>query len=268
MRVTLIVPVYNGAKDLPALLDSVLAQTFTDWACLCVDDGSTDDSPTILAKYATTDSRIRVLTQKNSSCGVARNNALKAVETPYVMFADQDDLLHPQAFEIAVRHAVRANVDGLCFAYSKFSSSPKFAPLQADWDITYETKRQGLDLITGRRDSWPIFVWRHIFKTEAVRTTPFPPISGGEDQAWMAELSWRNLSWASIEPALYANRERTNSRSRGLSQGYIRNIFASYDWMRERASLYDVDPKRLNKCIRHMALMFKLSVIYRKLRNF
>lgn len=264
-QITIIIPVYNGATYLAPLLDSVLAQTETRWTALCVDDGSTDDSPQILADYAARDGRITVVTQRNQSCGVARNNALARVTTPYVMFADQDDLLHPQAFEIALRHATRANVDCLCFGFSKFRAAPDFAPLAADWEIRSERRRQGLDLITGHRDSWSIFVWRHIFRTDAVRSVPFPPISGGEDQAWMAELSWRNLRWASIEPALYANRERVDSRSRGISQGYVRNVFASYDWIRERAKLYDLDPKRLNRFIRHMAFMFRLSVIYRRL---
>lgn len=265
--VTLIIPVYNGEQFLAPLLDSVCAQTHSDWKCICVNDGSTDGSLEILRGYAKKDSRFTVIDQPNSSCGVARNNALKLVKTPFVMFADQDDLLHPQAFDIAVRHAERSDADCLSFGFSRFSSDPGFNNIEGDWPISYETERQGLDLITGRRDSWTIFVWRHIFKTESVRNTSFPPISGGEDQAWMCELSWRNLKWASIEPALYANRERVDSRSRRLSKGYIKNIFTSYDWIRERSKLYNVDQARLNGIIRHMAFMFRLSIVYRQLKS-
>lgn len=265
--ITIIIPVYNGSRYICELLDSVLAQTESRWQCICVDDGSTDGSPNILSQYSKKDPRISVATQSNSSCGVARNNALKLVKTKYVMFADQDDLLHPQSFEIAFRHAEKANADCLCFGFSQFTDKPDFQHLNNDWNISYETKRQGLDLITGRRDSWTIFVWRHIFKTESVRSIPFPPISGGEDQAWMTELSWKNLKWASISPSLYANRERPDSQSRGISIRYIDCIFSSYEWIRRRAEQYCIDRKRLTHYIRHMAIMYVASVIYRSPRR-
>lgn len=263
-KVTIIIPVYNGAAFLPELLDSIIAQTSKGWNCICVNDGSTDDSLALLNRYAERDDRITVIDQPNGGCGTARNTAMQLVLTPFVTFADQDDILHPQAFEIAVNAIEASGVDCLCFGFSHFTDMPNFQHLRPHWDIFYETRRQGLDLITGKKDSWTIFVWRHIFRTQSVREVPFPPISGGEDQAWMTELSWRNLKWASIEPVLYANRDRSDSRSRGISKSYINNIFASYDWIRERAKLYNIDSKRLNKFIRHMAIMFRLSVIYRQ----
>lgn len=265
--ITLIIPVYNGERYLSPLLESVIAQTFEDWDCICVDDGSTDGSAKILDSYARKDQRFKIINQLNGGCGTARNTAIKYADSRYIMFADQDDLLHPQAFEIAFKHAERANADCLCFGFSRFKDKPNFQNLNPDWDIYHETKRQGLDLITGRKDSWTIFVWRHIFRTESVRTIPFPPISGGEDQAWMTELSWMNLKWDSITPTLYANRDRSDSRSRGISRNYVKNVFASYDWIRKRAKLYNVDSKRLDKFIRHMAFMFRLSVIYRQVRS-
>lgn len=266
-KLALIIPVFNGEAYLAELLNSVLAQTEKSWECILVDDGSTDTSPKILAEYSARDSRFHLITQHNLSCGTARNNALSQVLTPFVMFADQDDLLHPEAFEIALRHAERAHVDCLLFGFSRFTEAPDFRSIAPNWEIRFETRRQGFELITGHRRGWPIYVWRHIFRTEAVKAVPFPPISGGEDQAWMAELSWRNLSWASIEPQLYANRERADSRSRALSSHYIRNVFTSYDWMRERAKLYNLDARKLNGFIRHMKFMFELSIIYRRIRS-
>ena len=264
--ITLIIPVYNGDRFLKPLLDSVLTQTFPDWSCLAIDDGSTDESPAILADYAARDTRFTVVRQENAGCGVARNTALARVKTPYLMFADQDDLLHPQSFEIAHDVIVRAQVDCLCFGFERFREQPQFKTLGKDQTIT-PADRNGTKLITGRRTSWSIFVWRHIFRTEAVRNVPFPPVSGGEDQAWMSELSWKNLTWAKIEPALYFNREDPNSRSRGVSRRYVENVMASYDWIAERAKLYDIDPSWLRRYIGHMRLMFRLSVIYRRLRS-
>ena len=263
-KVSIIIPVYNGAAFLPALLDSVIAQTTRDWICLCVNDGSTDDSLAILKRYADKDSRITIIDQPNGGCGTARNTALARISTPYLMFADQDDLLHPQAFETALAAIESAGVDCLCFGFSRFQAKPVIQPITSRPTVV-RANRNGTYLITGRRSSWPIFVWRHIFRTDAVRSIPFPPISGGEDQAWMSELSWNNLSWASIDPVLYFNRERPNSQSRGVSRRYIDNVLASYRWIEERAKHYDIDRKWLRRYIRHMRFMFMLSVAYRKL---
>ena len=260
--VTLIIPVYNGERYLAELLDSVQNQSLHDWDCICVNDGSTDSSREILAQRAASDPRIRVVDQQNGGCGTARNAALKLVKTPYVMFADQDDLLHQQAFATAIDAISRAECDCLCFGFERFADKPVFKPVEAPPEFTPST-RNGTQLITGRRNSWTIFVWRHIFRTSSVRGIPFPPISGGEDQAWMAELSWNNLKWASIEPVLYFNREDPHSRSRGISRRYIDNVLASYDWIDKRSKSYNIDRKWVHRFIRHMRFMFMLSVVYR-----
>lgn len=266
-EITIIIPVYNGAAFLPELLNSVIAQTSGDWNCICVNDGSTDNSLAILNDYADRDNRITVVDQPNGGCGTARNTAMRQVKTRFVTFADQDDVLHPQAFEIAVAAIKTSNVDCLCFGFSRFQDRPDFPFLQKPEKIS-PAQKQGRSLITGKNDSWPIFVWQHVFKTESVRHVPFPPVSGGEDQAWMSELSWNNLSWASIPSVLYANRERPDSQSRGISKRYIDCVFASYDWIRQRAARYDIDPKWLNSYIRHMAFMYTLSVAYRSPSKF
>ena len=263
-KVTIIIPVHNGAACLPELLDSVIAQTEKGWNCICVNDGSTDDSLELLNRYADRDDRITVINQPNGGCGTARNTAMQHVKTPLVTFADQDDLLHPQAFETALAAIESAGVDCLCFGFSRFQAKPVIQPITSRPTVV-RANRNGTDLITGRRSSWPIFVWRHIFRTDAVRSIPFPPISGGEDQAWMSELSWNNLTWASIDPVLYFNRERPNSQSRGVSRRYIDNVLASYRWIEERAKLYDIDHKWLRRYLRHMRFMFMLSVAYRTL---
>lgn len=90
---SIIVPVYNVAPYLRECLDSVLAQTFADWECLCVDDGSTDDSGAILDEYALRDPRFRIFHQANAGVSSARNLALDNVCGRYFGFLDPDDIL-------------------------------------------------------------------------------------------------------------------------------------------------------------------------------
>ena len=88
---SIIIPVYNVAPYLRECLDSVLAQTFTDWEAICVDDGSTDDSGAILDEYVARDKRFRVIHQKNAGVSAARNRALQVALGEWITFLDGDD---------------------------------------------------------------------------------------------------------------------------------------------------------------------------------
>lgn len=89
--VSVIVPVYNVESYLRQCLNSLVGQSLRQLEIICVDDGSTDNSPAILAEYAARDMRVRVLTQANSGPSVARNAALEVARAPYIMFCDSDD---------------------------------------------------------------------------------------------------------------------------------------------------------------------------------
>lgn len=100
--VSVIVPVYNTSAYLRECLDSLLAQTYRELEILCVNDGSTDNSPAILEEYAARDSRIRVITQENAGLGAARNAALDAATGEWVVCVDSDDTLEPDILSAAL----------------------------------------------------------------------------------------------------------------------------------------------------------------------
>ena len=105
---SIIIPVYNVAPYLRECLDSVLAQTFTDWEAICVDDGSTDGGGKILDAYAEKDTRFKVMHQKNEGVSAARNIALEMAIGEWVTFLDADDKIHAERlktlFVIACSH--------------------------------------------------------------------------------------------------------------------------------------------------------------------
>ena len=91
--ISIIIPVYQVLPYLSACLDSILAQTLTDWEMLLVDDGSYDGSETVCDEYASKDSRIRVFHQKNAGLSAARNTALDNARGLFYTMVDSDDLL-------------------------------------------------------------------------------------------------------------------------------------------------------------------------------
>ncbi len=90
-KISVVIPVYNVEEYLRECLDSVCNQTLKEIEIICVDDGSTDNSLEILQEYAKKDSRIIVITQKNSGAGVARNSGIKVALGEFVAFMDPDD---------------------------------------------------------------------------------------------------------------------------------------------------------------------------------
>ena len=90
-KVSVIIPVYNAEKYLEECLNSVVNSTLKNIEIICVDDGSTDSSLSILQKYAANDLRVKILRQKNLYAGRARNNGLMHATGEYVHFLDADD---------------------------------------------------------------------------------------------------------------------------------------------------------------------------------
>jgi len=90
--VSLIIATFNHARFLGAAIDSALAQTLGAVDVIVVDDGSTDDTPAVLARYA---GRVRVLRQPNRGLAAARNAGLAAARGTYVAFLDADDVMAP-----------------------------------------------------------------------------------------------------------------------------------------------------------------------------
>ena len=96
-QITIIVPVYNTEKYLHRCIDSILAQTFTDFELLLVDDGSKDNSGTICDEYAAKDSRVRVFHKENGGVSSARNLGLDNAQGEWITFVDSDDWLEKNA---------------------------------------------------------------------------------------------------------------------------------------------------------------------------
>lgn len=123
VAVSVIVPVYNTAAYLRECLDSLVGQTLRNIEIICVDDGSTDESPAILEEYAARDGRVRVLRQENQGAGAARNNGLARACGTYVMFCDSDDFMAAEALELLWIQCEQDDADVCVCAGERFYES-------------------------------------------------------------------------------------------------------------------------------------------------
>ena len=119
MKISVIVPVYNCEPYLPACLDSILNQTYSDLEIIVVDDGSTDGSPAICDAYTQKDARIRVIHQENQGVSVARNTGLDIASGEFIAFVDSDDTLEPDMYQLLMELAQTHQADIAHCGYKK-----------------------------------------------------------------------------------------------------------------------------------------------------
>ena len=93
MKISVVIPVYNGEKYLKECINSVLNQPYKDIEIITINDGSKDNSVDILNKVAQTDKRLNVIDQKNHGVAYTRNKGIDIATGNYIVFLDQDDNL-------------------------------------------------------------------------------------------------------------------------------------------------------------------------------
>ncbi len=120
-KVSVILPVYNAEKYITKCLDSLKNQTLKDIEIICVNDGSKDNSLSILNQYAALDKRFKIINQENFGQGTARNNGLKAAQGEYVSFVDPDDWAAPSMLEDLYSIAKKNNNDFVVTEFNTFN---------------------------------------------------------------------------------------------------------------------------------------------------
>lgn len=175
--ISIIVPIYNVATYLSQCLDSLINQTYRDIEIICVDDGSTDESPIILADYANRDGRVHNIRQENQGIAAARNHALAAMRGEWVLFVDSDDWVDVKTCEMALEEMNEHHVDMVLWPYIreyKGTSLPKiFAAEPRQWSGA-DLRRRVMGPIDEElrtpdtMDAWGT-VWGKLYKAEIIR---------------------------------------------------------------------------------------------------
>lgn len=137
-RISVIVPVYNAEKWLRRCVDSILAQTYTDFELLLIDDGSKDGSGAICDEYAALDARVRVFHKENGGVSDTRNLGLGVSGGEYLMFLDADDFwLQDDVLEVLVGKAEEYDLDIVRGEYSAMHEDGTLA-----WNREISTERR------------------------------------------------------------------------------------------------------------------------------
>ncbi|OGA92406.1 MAG: hypothetical protein A3G27_08015 [Betaproteobacteria bacterium RIFCSPLOWO2_12_FULL_66_14] len=169
LALSLVVPVYNVERYLPACLDSLVAQTRAPDEIVAVDDGSTDDSPAVLARYAQRLPQMRVVRQENGGLSAARNTGISHARGKWLAFLDSDDRLDPRHCEMALELAQRDELDMALFnGWFDFEGREPRQLVYSDQPMTELTT--GRDWLCERLRKRVFFhmVWLHLYRRQFV----------------------------------------------------------------------------------------------------
>jgi len=120
LDISIIIPAYNVAGYIERCLDSILAQTFSNFEVIVINDGSTDATPQIIDGYAGREGRIKVINKQNEGVSAARNTGIKAARGEYFLFFDGDDFIEPQTCGELLTTIRERDADVLIYGYHRY----------------------------------------------------------------------------------------------------------------------------------------------------
>ncbi len=211
--VSIIVPVYQVEQYLPACVDSILAQTFSDFELILVDDGSPDKCGGMCDEYAVKDPRIRVIHQKNGGLSAARNAGMKIASGAFVSFIDGDDFISPVYLDSLYRAICRSGAAiSVCHnCVFPDGKTPKVAGNDQDRaPVLYSGREATIKLYRGDPDV-PVNACGKLFARTLIGDMRFPVGRLHEDQAFVPIACYRAQTVAAIRAPLYYYRDRPDS---------------------------------------------------------
>lgn len=233
-EISVLIPVYNVEMYLEECLESVRSQTFHDMEIICVDDGSTDTSAEILDRYASFDSRIKVIHKKNTGYGNSMNVALDNASGTYIAILESDDFAEPDMlqalYECAVQNQTEV-VKGTFFnyRYGRDRVSQRLDKYPKNVWINYENCPEILDMAD---TIWSCLYERSFLTEHGIR---FHETLGASYQ----DISFALQVWLQAKEVIFLDKpvvhyRRDNPTSSMNHPGKVFCVFDEYEWVEER----------------------------------
>lgn len=229
MYITIIIPVYNGAKYLEKCITSCMHQTYDKIEILLINDGSTDLTENIILNYESKDKRIRHITQSNQGLVKSRKNGVSITKTDYFLFLDADDTLELNAVEKLVEEQKKTQSD-IIFAnfITEFANGTCLACSNNTFTKTYESYNVINDIL--KKKIAPTIWGKLIAKSLFLQINVPEFITIGEDAIAISQLLRLNPKISSINDNIYhyIQRETSMVNRNSKDKNYKRLLFMEY----------------------------------------
>ena len=215
--ISIIVPIYNVENYLRQCLDSIVAQTYQNFECLLINDGSPDHSADICREYVSKDSRFRYFEKENGGVSSARNLGIEYSKGEYITFIDSDDWVDSDYLELLYMKINEYNADLAVLTYKQYSMNDGCFYLHVWEQDYYEKYYTGNELLNSlpnleNYDSTFNVSWGKLFKRNFLETATF-----NEQRIMGEDLEFNFKIFLQIKSCIYLNRALYNFRQHHLS---------------------------------------------------
>lgn len=166
--VSIIIPAYNAEATIIRAIESVVAQVYSNWELIIVNDGSSDKTESICSEYIKQDNRIKYLYQENSGPAAARNKGINSAIGQYLTFLDADDTYHPEFLIQLITEAKTSNADIVICGFNKISNSIS-TPICQPFKSKQTTNEDWLRCFFYDNPGGIASLWNKIYKRETIR---------------------------------------------------------------------------------------------------
>lgn len=238
IKFSILIPVYNVDRYLSFCLDSICAQTYTNFEVIAVNDGSTDKSAEILNRYAEKDKRIIVIHSDNKGVSTARNTALARATGDYVWMVDADDLIAPGSLLTLASSIQKTQPDIVTFRYQKlYKNKNQLEESSPTCEVYCQTKVDFFRSIFDKSDKSGHYiggyVWLRVFKKSLIENIAFnKSMHYYEDEDFFIRLYCSlksDTKISSIGEKLYCYRKRLSSL---INSDRATRLFSLYQFQR------------------------------------
>ena len=215
--VSIVIPTYNRAYLIVETLNSILAQTYQNWECIVVDDGSTDNTKAIIKAYSKKDSRFQYYTRpytKPKGANACRNYGFEKSKGTYIQWFDSDDLMHPEKLKMKLRYAHETKADVVVDTHTtgteiRLNDNPKVE--------IFESSAFYIDFILGKK---PVITNDVMVSRPVVGLLRFDEnLHKAQEYEFFTRLFAQKLNYCFVDLPLTLYRESDNSISKNTSRG-------------------------------------------------
>src|SRR5690625_786495 len=214
IEISIIVPVYNLERYLPKCIDSILAQTFTNFELILVNDESTDASGEICEKYASIDHRIKVIHKKNGGVASSRNAGLEVAKGQYIGFVDKDDYINEYMFETLYNNAKTYSSDiVVCDYLNTYEDDPQdIKAFTVDYRIQHYNNIEALNQLYTTNNVTFVVPWNKLYRRCLFENIKYKVGSINDDETVIHDLLYYSDKVTYIQTGLYYYLQRKGSQ--------------------------------------------------------
>lgn len=232
--ISVIVPIFNAAPYLEQCLDSILCQNQPGMEVICLNDGSTDDSLSIMQAYANANSKVRVIDKPNEGYGATCNRGIAEARGHWISIIEPDDWVRPGMYSAMLAYAGRFDEDPDIVKTPYLRVIDPDTPQQTIINCSYRGRvprnrlfriQEGIHLIQHHPSIWSALYRKDFLDANDIRFKPIPG-AGWADNPFLMETMLKAQKIAYLDKPFYCYREETEEKSRAVA---VNNTMLPFD---------------------------------------